>query len=63
MRPRSICGLVNPVEAAVSEKLFYMNYAMGDFSNALSVASLSLTNLTYGKLTKAKTDLALKFLE
>ena len=54
MRAGSICGLVNPVEAAVSEKLFYMNYAMGDFSNALSVASLSLTNLTYGKLTKSQ---------
>ena len=54
VRPRSICRLVNPVEASVSEKLFYMNYAMGDFSNALSVGSLSLTNLTYGKLNKGQ---------
>ncbi len=54
MRPRSICRLVNPVEAAVSEKLFYMNYEMGDFSNALSVGSLSLTNFTYGRLNKSQ---------
>jgi TonB family protein len=51
---RNICKLVNPVEASVAGKLFLMDYEMGNFSDALLIGSLSLTDLTYKRLNRNK---------
>jgi TonB family protein len=51
---RNICKLVNPVEASVAGKLFLMDYEMGNFSDALLIGSLSLTDLTYRRLNRNK---------
>ena len=51
---RSVCRLVNPVEASVAGKLFLMDYEMGNFNDALLIGSLSLTDLTYRRLNRNK---------
>ena len=51
---RSVCRLVNPVEASVAGKLFLMDYEMSNFNDALLIGSLSLTDLTYRRLNRNK---------